>query len=58
MVANPPVGGVSCTHGAGPAAVANGHGVIGTAMSAMVITGAPPTMNVGAVEGMNVNVPP
>jgi hypothetical protein len=49
---------VSCTHGAGPAAVANGHGVIGRATSAIVITGAPPTMNVGAVVGRNLNVPP
>lgn len=58
LVANPLVGGVSCTQGAGPAAVANGQGVIGTATSEMVITGAPATMTVGAVDGMNLNVPP
>jgi hypothetical protein len=57
-VAIPIVGGVSCRHGAGPAAVAKGHGVIGRAWSATVIAGAPPTMTVGAVDGMNLNVPP
>ena len=31
LSANPPSGGVSVMHGAGPAAVANGHGVSGTA---------------------------
>jgi hypothetical protein len=44
--------------GAGPAGVANGHGVSGTAWSAIVSTGAPPTITVGAVAGMNWNVPP
>src|SRR5919206_1297062 len=60
LTATPIVGGVSEMQGAGPAAVANGHGVIGTAAitSASVITGMPPTITFGAVEGMIWNVPP
>ena len=58
LVAKPPSGGASVTHGAGPAIVANGHGVSGTAWSATVITGAPPIITVGAVAGRNWNVPP
>ena len=61
LTAIPPVAAASLMHGAGPAAVANGHGDIGTepaATSATVRTGAPPMVTVGAVVGMIWNVPP
>jgi putative transcriptional regulator len=58
--AKPTLGGVSEMHGAGPAGVANGHGVIGWALmtSASVSTGIPPTTTVGALLGASWNVPP
>src|SRR5215468_2582968 len=60
LTAMPPVTDPSLTHGAGPAAVANGHGESGTApiTSPTVSTGAPPTITVGAVLGMIWKVPP
>jgi putative transcriptional regulator len=60
LMPKPVVGGVSWMQGAGPAAVANGHGVIGTAAetSAIVRTGMPPTITFGAWVGMIWNVPP
>jgi putative transcriptional regulator len=60
LMPNPVVGGVSDMHGAGPAAVANGHGVIGWAVmtSDIVSTGMPPTTTVGALLCASWNVPP
>src|SRR5258705_7858744 len=61
LTAIPPVAEASLMHGAGPAAVANGHGLSGTdpaATSATVSTGAPPIITVGAVLGMILKLPP
>src|SRR3954453_5684534 len=60
LMPKPVVGGVSEMHGAGPAGVANGHGVIGWAVmtSEIVSTGVPPTRTFGALLGASWNVPP
>src|SRR4051812_6793078 len=61
FMAVPPVAEARLMHGAGPAAVANGQGVppgMEAETSATVSAGAPPTMTVGAVVGMILNMPP
>jgi putative transcriptional regulator len=60
LMPKPVVGGVSEMHGAGPATVANGHGVMGWAVmtSDSVSTGMPPTMTFGALLGASWKVPP